>query len=313
MANLVSIVVPNYNCLMYLNKCLNSILMQKNVQYEILIIDDGSDDGSLAWLEKAQHCYSQVRVIKQSRKGVVKARNLAIQKAHGDYIAFLDADDYWSHNKLAEQWQYLRDNPNVVLSFTNYMHVDEAYQPIVDCFGYWPEFKDELADKSNGYRIIENGLGRILECNVIGTSTVMVRKDAIIEAGCFDPTLKSASDWDCWLRIAALGDIAFTPQVCAHYLMRSNSITANKRNRLTAMADIIERISQLPQITQRNKRNARSALYEGFGEFYREKGMYLHAARKAMNSLLLNPNKRRLMHLMFDCKHLIKGHFKTNL
>ena len=96
----VSVIIPNYNCRTFLPKAISSVLQQTGLNIENIIIDDGSTDGSHEWLNHAERAFNQVRVIRQQQRGVVAARNNAIKKANSEFIAFLDADDYWFANKL---------------------------------------------------------------------------------------------------------------------------------------------------------------------------------------------------------------------
>ena len=298
----ISVIIPNYNCRDFLPKAINSVLQQTGFNIEILIIDDGSDDGSLEWLEYAERAYNQVRVIRQERKGVVSARNTAIQKANSEYIAFLDADDYWLPNKLEPQLKYMRTHKSCVLSFTNYQHVDLDYQPIIDCFSFWPEFAKQYTSAGLEYKAIHEPLNVLLQANVIGTSAVIVRRDAIIKAGGFDPTLRSASDWDCWLRLALCGEVAFSEQITMDYLMRPNSITANRINRLEAMDEIIHRMGEHPSVTAKTKQRAHALLTEFYGEYYRELGEKNKAFMHALRALYLHPHRRNVKNVLHDIK-----------
>ena len=269
----ISIIMPNYNCLSYLKKAIHSVLMQKNLCFELIIVDDGSTDGSCEYLEWMEKNYKQIRLIKQSNKGVINARNKAIQQSKFKYIAFLDSDDYWYPNKLKKQISYMEENKNCGLTFTNYQHVNKNYVNIVDCFSYWDEFKNYL-NKDIKYKKLFNPVNFLLTTNVIGTSSVVVRKSVIEQSGGFDHTLRSASDWDCWLRMALITDVAYTEEITMAYLMRSDSITSNKLNRLSAMEDIIKRIGNLQVITGNTVEKANSRLLESYGEMYRENKSY---------------------------------------
>ncbi len=95
--------MPNYNCLDYLPKAIDSVLQQQDVRFELIVVDDGSTDGSLEWLKAAEQKYNQLRVLTQPNQGVIAARNRAIKKANGQFIAFLDADDYWYPTSCASK------------------------------------------------------------------------------------------------------------------------------------------------------------------------------------------------------------------
>jgi glycosyltransferase involved in cell wall biosynthesis len=307
----VSIIMPNFNCLLYLDKAIKSVLIQKNISFELIIIDDGSTDGSCQYLEEMEKKHKQIRLIKQSNKGVVNARNRAIQQAKFKYIAFLDADDYWYPDKLEKQINYMEENENCGLTFSNYQHVDTNYNEIIDCFSYWEEFKSYLNNDFK-YKKLSDPVNFLLTTNVIGTSSVIVRKSIIQQSGGFDFTLNSATDWDCWLRIALISDIAFTEEVTMDYLMRENSITSNKLKRINAMEDIIERIGSHKKVTEDSVKKANIRLQESYGEMHRENKFYLKSFKCSLFVLFEKPNKRHLKHLFFDFKQLINPFFIFN-
>lgn len=300
----VSIIMPNYNCLAYLPKAIDSVLQQQDVRFELIVVDDGSTDGSLEWLQQAEKKYNQLRLITQPNLGVIAARNRAIKKANGQFIAFLDADDYWYPNKLRKQVDFMLASPTCGLTFTNYQHVDMQYQNIIDCFSYWPEFKKYRDANNTNYQLLANALNLLLIANVIGTSCVMVNKEIIERAGGFDPSLRSASDWDCWLRIALISEIGFCEDITMDYLMRPNSITANKQNRIDAMAEITERICTLGNVDPTTRRKANARLLESYGEMHRENGDLSKAISFSYKAFKEYPHKRHLKHLCSDLKRL---------
>ena len=126
----VTVIIPNFNCLEFLPKAIDSVIMQKDILYEIIVVDDGSTDGSIDWLLKSQVRHPCLRLLSQGNRGVVSARNRAIQAAKAPFIAFLDADDFWYKNKLKKQIDYMKANPQCGLTFTNYEHVGSNYNKI---------------------------------------------------------------------------------------------------------------------------------------------------------------------------------------
>ena len=198
----------------------------------------------------------------------------------------------------------MQNNRDCVLSFTNYMHVNEQYEPIIDCFSYWPEFTKFINWNTEGYQNLKSPMDLLLFANVIGTSSVVVKKSAICYVGKFDKSLNSASDWDCWLKLARIGNVAFTNQVSMGYLMRAGSITANRQNRLTAMQIIIDRCKNDIGVVSRFKAKAR--MLECYSEYYREIGYKFKAFCLATAAFLLFPHRRNLQHLVHDIKQSIK-------
>lgn len=305
----ISVIIPNYNCLEFLPKAIDSVLMQDGINCEIIIVDDGSTDGSVDWLLKKQVSTPELKIITQANQGVIAARNRAIQAANAPFIAFLDADDFWYKDKLEKQIKYFHNNPNCGLSFTNYDHLTMDYEYIVDCYGYWPEFAKHQCKSNGQYVNLEDPVNFLLTTNVIGTSCVVVRKSTIMKAGGFDPSLRSASDWDCWLRIALISDIAFTSENTMGYLMRPNSITSNRQKRLDAIEDIIKRIGEHEVVSEKSKVQANAWLLESYGEMYRENQKYFDSIKYSLKAWRLYPHMRHIK----QCAHDIKALFKRSL
>jgi glycosyltransferase involved in cell wall biosynthesis len=301
------VIIPNYNCIKYLPRALDSVLQQSNVSYEILVVDDGSTDGSNDWLSNAEKKYNMLRVFTQKNAGVISARNKAIKHAAGKYIAFLDADDTWYPNKLRAQIDYMDAHSQCGLTFTNYQHVDMQYNQIVDCFSYWTEFKPYRMLENLEYQTIPNAINLLLISNVIGTSSVVVRKSVIEQIGCFDNELQSASDWDCWLKIAMVSEVSFSEAITMDYLVRPDSISANKLKRLKAIESITERVCRLNRINTVTKRKAFARLLESYSEMYREQKNFTQAFKYAFSAFKKDPHKRHLKYICTDILELLKS------
>ena len=215
----VSIVIPTYNCLDYLPKAIGSVLQQTHQDIELIIIDGNSNDGTSTYLASIQ----DHRSVKLSTLGVgaPQARNLGIEKATGVFIAFLDADDFWFPEKFERQLEFHQRYPDMAMSFTNYEHLTEDYEVIVDCFSYWSQFQNRDEQFIN----IDNPLEFIIENNVIGTSTVMVKADVFSQTYSFNADIKYGEDWELWLRMSENHQIGVLNSVEVGYLMRATSVT----------------------------------------------------------------------------------------
>ena len=110
-----SVIIPVYNCRHYLESCVESIFKQKvDSAYEIVLIDDGSTDGSSQLCDRLAEMNSCIRVIHQANQGVSAARNAGISAAMGEYLLFLDADDFWNENLLQQMEFATKTQPDVV-------------------------------------------------------------------------------------------------------------------------------------------------------------------------------------------------------
>lgn len=298
----LTVIIPTYNCRDFLPACIDSVLAQQYANLEIIVIDDGSTDGSQQWLAQKAQITPQMTVLTQQNKGVVCARNRAIQLAKGKWIAFLDADDTWFNGKLAEQMAYMKTHQGCVLSFTNYDHVDEQGRYIIDCFGYWRHPAITPA-KTNKFTGLSDPLNALLHSNIIGTSSVIAKKSALVECGLFDGSLNSASDWDLWLKLAQKGCFAYSTASLMGYLMRQGSITSNRLNRLNAMKTIVNRVKLLAAPATIKKATAN--IQQGYAEYHREQGDFIKAITHDLKSFYFHPHLRTLKHLCFDTRQLL--------
>lgn len=324
---LVSIIIPTYNCLQYLPIALRSIQKQGVAELEIVIMDDGSSDGSWDYLTLAAACDKRIRPVKLRNGGVVKARNHGLKMAKGQYIAFLDADDYWLSGKLARQLAFHRQQPEVTLSFSNYLHFNENNDYLGDCFEYWTYFSKILRKKdkreqglqsATGYKTLgKQDMAIIFAENVIGTSCVMFNRQALGEMIYFDEALKSAEDWDFWLQAASRGPVAYTRSVDMAYLMRPNSETSKTWVRVVYMQKIMRRY--LKPVMRSNPLvilQSLSGLLVCYAEHYRGAAAQKSSPAKRWLSSFkpwachflawaLAPSKRGFRAWLSDCKGLL--------
>lgn len=123
--NLVSIVTPNYNCGRFISQTIESVIAQSYPNWELIIVDDCSNDDSVAIAQKYAHMDKRIKLlINEKNCGAAISRNRAIEQSKGEFIAFLDSDDLWMPNKLEKQIEFMRKN-NCDFSFTEYEHIDE--------------------------------------------------------------------------------------------------------------------------------------------------------------------------------------------
>ena len=301
----VSIVIPTYNCLDYLPKAIGSVLKQTHQDIELIIIDDNSNDGTSTYLASIH----DERIVKIATLGVgaPQARNLGIEKATGEFIAFLDADDFWYPEKIERQIEFHQRNPELAMSFTNYEHLTEDYQVIIDCFSYWSQFqeKDEL------FFNFEKPLEFIIENNVIGTSTVMVRADVFSQTDSFNADIKYGEDWELWLRLSENHQIGVLNSVQVGYLMRSSSVTQTesfKLRNLQSIETILQRYqngSERWNLPSSSFKIAKARILEGYADYYRGLHHNKQAVAYSFRSLVMAPQKRTLRHLIGDCKSFL--------
>ncbi len=181
----ISVVIPTYNRVVLLERALDSVMAQTLPADEIIVVVDGSTDNTVSMLKSR---YPGVNLIQQDNRGVSAARNAGIATARHDWIALLDSDDVWHHNKLERQLQGLNNSPEYLIC-----HSDETW--IRNGF----RVNQMNKHKKAGGHIFQH----CLPLCVISPSTVMIHRLLFDEIGLFDETLPACEDYDLWLRLCS--------------------------------------------------------------------------------------------------------------
>ncbi len=216
----ISVVIPCFNASRYICATIDSVLAQRDDGLEIVVVDDGSSDGSAALVRKA---YPSVRVIEQANQGVAVARNCGIDEARHDWIAFVDADDLWLPGKLQAQRELLSAVSGARMSYT--------------AWNVWPsgdvlpsaEFLSEVQGQAADERRWSGASGWIypellVDC-VVWTSTVLMHRSVLDDAGTFASDRKVGEDYDLWLRASRITPILRVSRPLALYRLHPASIT----------------------------------------------------------------------------------------
>ena len=206
----ISVVVPLYNKEKSIEATLQSVLAQTYTDYEIIIVDDGSTDNSLNVMRKriSELENESIRVIQKENGGVSSARNRGIEDSKGEYIAFLDADDLWDKEYLAEQIKLIHDFPDAAMWGINFAETNNG-QLVRKLATGLPEGYRGYVD--NYFQI--KGRHSDLFCS----SSVVIRKDVFDKVGLFDERIKYAEDTDMWWRILATHKVAFYDRYMVFY------------------------------------------------------------------------------------------------
>lgn len=205
---MISIVIPLYNKEKSIASTLQTVLNQTFSDYEIVIVNDGSTDNSVAEVEKVQD--SRVRLIHQQNAGVSAARNRGIKEAMGDLIAFLDADDEWMPEYLATQYLLYQKYPNCSVFACNYGFRDNTGKVTPAIIRKLP-FASEDGILSNYFEVA------CCSHPPLWTSAVVVRKVVLQSIGGFPVDVKSGEDLLTWARLSMKGRIAFCKRALAIY------------------------------------------------------------------------------------------------
>ena len=198
----MSVVIPNYNGQAYLADSITSVLNQLYKNFEVIVVDDGSIDGSLEIIKKFGN---QITLIASSNSGASNARNLGIIAAQGEYIAFLDSDDIWLPNKLGNQMSLMLEESLDLV----YCHGREFGSTQTDGVIHKAMYSGncyEYFKKHPGTAIID-----------MGPSTAIVRKSIIEQTGLFDTRFKGlAEDWDFFRRYCKNSKVGYCDEVLVY-------------------------------------------------------------------------------------------------
>lgn len=218
----VSVVIPVYNCERYVARAVQSALDQEYPAAEVIVVDDGSSDRTVDALEVYR---DRIRLVQQNNAGVAAARNTGLRVAQGDYIAFLDADDWWEPSHLKVQFAAFEKFPGAGMVFSNFSVVDADGQAVMPSGIRWKYRALQEPDSTSWNRLFSKSAsiagqfrgtggpvvhaycGDMLEClfrgNFVNTSSVLLKREVVEQIGDFDRTLDTEEDYEYWLRVSA--------------------------------------------------------------------------------------------------------------
>ena len=268
----LSVIIPAYNVKPYIHEAVESALTQSFTDLEVIVVDDGSTDGTMEALQSFND--PRLRRIEQLHAGLASTRNSGIQVARGTYLGFLDGDDLWAENKAERHLEFLRNHPEVDLTFSFARMIDESGK--------------QLSPRSDtrGEICFQDLLIRCPHCNAV------LRRETIERAGLFDPDLAGSEDLDVWLRIAMQrkGNIYCIPEFLAFYRRRAGQLTGDLKHEQEAWQQLLQKLSRLaPDEMQKSEKPANQARYRYYSFLAYEKKQYGKAFHLLVTSLRYGP------------------------
>jgi glycosyltransferase involved in cell wall biosynthesis len=221
---LVSVIVPVYNAKTTLPDTIDSIQRQTFQDFELIVIDDGSTDGTLEWVRSVRD--RRLHVFSYPNGGLSVARNRGIERSQGEFISFIDSDDLWTPDKLALQLQALRQQPEAALAY--------SWTALVDEQGDFLFAKDASYCEGDVYAEL------LRHCFVASGSNMLVRKSCALAVGGFDTAVPAAGDWQFCLRVAARWRFAVVPRYQILYRISERAMSANAQRSEEAMLRICD-------------------------------------------------------------------------
>ena len=233
----VSAIIPTYNRKAFVLEAVASVLAQGYGDYELIVVDDGSEDGTG---EALRRYGGQVRYTYQDNNGVSSARNHGLELAEGEFIAFLDSDDLWLPEKLGVQVAVMDEHPEAQICYTDEIWIRRGVR--VNPRKRHAKYSGEIYPQC-------------LPLCIISPSSALMRRGLFEEVGTFDPSFPVCEDYDLWLRVTARFPVFFIPQQLivkrgGHPGQLSQRGWGNDRYRVRALVKILETGAVTPQMRE---------------------------------------------------------------
>lgn len=215
----VSVIIPTYNRANFIVEAIQSVLDQSFQDFEITVIDDGSNDNTKEVVASFKDL--RIKYIFQENQGICIARNNGVKASGGEYVVFLDSDDALVENALKSGVQVLNSNTDVGLTFGQSYAMDES--------GHILSLRKIKYRQPGIWRGTEEIINLFYNHNYIAPSRTMLRRKAVIDAGLFDPAFSSGSeDFELWVRIAKKYATAYIAEPFAKYRIHKDKISAGR-------------------------------------------------------------------------------------
>lgn len=195
----ISVIIPVYNGEKTIQETIDSVLAQTFIDFELIIINDGSSDHTVEIIQSMieQTLDPRIKLYNYPNKGLSASRNRGIQRSHGDYISFIDADDLWTKDKLAAQYQALQNTPTAAVAYSGTSRMDEYGKILYDI--PLPKIRGDI-------------YSYLLLRDIIGSgSNPLIQRQVLLSIGDFDESLRAAEDWDMWIRLSAKYEFVDVP------------------------------------------------------------------------------------------------------
>jgi glycosyltransferase involved in cell wall biosynthesis len=275
----VSVVIPAYNAAWCVGKAIDSVLAQDYRGFEVIVVNDGSTDDTAAVLSAYRDA---IRVVQQVNGGLSSARNTGIRESRGEFVAFLDADDWWLPGKLKHQIELMRARPELGFSSTA-ARVEDPEGRLVNiwaCAQWEYPFLVHLFQSN---------------ASVAGSGSAVIAKRALFQqAGGFDKTLRSLEDIDMWMRLAAVAEYACLEEPLAVILKRPGSMSRNLEVMRQAAIQVMKKNrSLLPGHLQgRYWRTCMAGIHGDYAKWRHRAGQRIAALMEVARLFLLAPFAR---------------------
>ncbi len=283
----VSIVMPVYNVQDYVGCAIDSVLSQNFTDFELILVDDGSTDASYSICQASADMDSRVRMLWQRNKGLAGARNTGIRASRGKYIAFLDSDDLWHPDKLAEHVMLLNEQLDVGVSYSSSAFIDGQGLHI----GLYqvPKCRELSAKDVLLRNPVGNGSAPVIRREVF-EEIALLHEDGSLHY--FNESLRQSEDIECWVRIATTTHWKFAgiEKALTYYRVNEQGLSSNVEKQFQSWEQACELMqSYAPDFMKSNKSLAKAFQYRYLARRAIRSDDVSVALRFAAKSLIINP------------------------
>ena len=277
---LFSVIIPTYNCAEYLKRALSSVFSQTYQNFEIIVIDNSSIDETKNVLKSFDN--QKLKYIEVNNNGIIAhSRNKGIEKAKGDWIAFLDSDDYWEPEKLDKVKDGIEEKPEAILFCHDEWYVNNGVR------------KGRLRYGPNDKNLYEKLL---FKGNCLSTSAVCLRSDIANQTSGFSERRDfiSTEDYEYWIRLSQLGDVIFIDEILGEWCVHdSNDSVTNPQKHANAIIAVLEYhfglwLNKFPNSINKIKyARGRTNVYAG--RILQKGSLFSKASKFALKAIQINP------------------------
>ncbi len=290
----ISVVMPVYNVEAYIEQAVESVLEQSYSNFELLIVDDESPDNSIDLIRDRAAKDTRIRILKQLNRGLAGARNTGIREARGQYIAFLDSDDFWHREKLQKHIECLESQPNDGVTFSASMFVNESGEPLKRVQS--PQIKRNYSAHDVFCRNpVGNGSAPVIRKNVLE----QIAFKGTNKFGCktsywqyFDESLSQSEDIDCWTRISLFTATGFSliDEPLTFYRLNNSGLSADVEAQFATWLSFIDKLAlDSPEFVEMYARTAKAYQCRYLARRCLSQAEGRHALRWCIDALRFSP------------------------
>ena len=294
----VSVIIPSYNNANYIARAIDSVLNQTYRDFEIIVVDDGSTDNTKDIVSSYPN---PVKYLGQDNRGPSSARNAGIAASRGEFIAFLDSDDYFMKPNLEMKMSFLESNPRAGWIYSDWQYVNDEGSPLKK-----GSSKFKYSDKKLTGEIFEE---LVRSRNFISPCTVVVRRSVLDDVGHFDTVIPSQEEYDLWLRISLQYAAYYIDKVLVFVTVHPKSLSRDFTKWANGNAVIVEKLKHLiPQNFRDREKLLNKMLADRhtfIGRDFLQKGHFKEATNEFWQSIKRLPFQKRIYWLL--CSAIIRS------